>query len=77
MAGTTNNMATANMETSTTEAATAGHSSEGSKRKRRELEQYSGLQYDNDGALIDDPLRVNNTTLEFFGYDGGHEKCHI
>jgi hypothetical protein len=62
-------MATANMEISTSEAATAGHIVEGSKRARRQLERYNGLQHNNDGAFIGDLLRLGSATSEFFGYD--------
>jgi hypothetical protein len=62
-------MATANMEISTSEAATAGHIVEGSKRARRQLERYNGLQHNNDGAFISDLLRLGSATSEFFGYD--------
>jgi hypothetical protein len=70
-------MATTDMETLTAQAQAAGHIAEGSKRTRKQPERYNGLQYDNGGALIDDFLRVNDTTLESFGYDGGDEKRHI
>jgi hypothetical protein len=77
MAGTTDDMATTDIITLTAEAAAAGHIAEGSKRTRRELDRYSGLQYDNDGAFIGYSLRANNATSEFFGYDEGDEKRHI
>jgi hypothetical protein len=62
-------MATANMETSTPEAATAGHIVEGPKSEYRQPGRHNGLEYDNDSAFIDDSLRLNNATSGIFCCD--------
>jgi hypothetical protein len=64
MAGTMNDLATKDVE----ELAAETDAPESSKRVRKQPERYNGLQYDNDGAYIDDPLLVNQATEEFFGY---------
>jgi hypothetical protein len=64
MAGTMNDLATKDVE----ELAAETDAPESSKRVRKQPERYNGLQYDNDGAYIDDLLLVNQATEEFFGY---------